>query len=109
MELSDVVNTQFAFPGIVVGLVLICAALVFVFGFKSVEEFPFDKLTNATDDRKPAGKKRKVKDKVRRLMHLSNFQKIFKRYHILDFKTKTCKGLCLPSNLQFRVAVNRTG
>lgn len=63
MELPDVINTQFAFHGIVVGLVLICAVLVFVFGFKSVEEFPFDKLTNTADDRKPAGKKRKVKDK----------------------------------------------
>lgn len=63
MELSEVINTQFAFHGIVVGLVLVCAVLVFVFGFKSVEEFPFDKLTNAADDRKPAGKKRKVKDK----------------------------------------------
>lgn len=67
MEISEVVNTQFVFPGLVVGLVLICAALVFVFGFKSVEDFPFDKLATVTDDRKPAGKKRKVKDKVKRL------------------------------------------
>lgn len=70
MEFTDVINTQFAFHGIVVGLVLICAVLVFVFGFKSVEEFPFDKLTNSADDRKPAGKKRKVKDKVIRLLLL---------------------------------------
>lgn len=67
MEISQVLNTQFAFPGLVVGLVLICAALVFVFGFKNVEDFPFDKLATVADDRKPAGKKRKVKDKVRRL------------------------------------------
>lgn len=65
MEISPVFNTPIVFPGIVVGLVLICAVLVFVFGFKSVEDFPFDKLTTVADDRKPAGKKRKLKDKVR--------------------------------------------
>lgn len=66
MEISEVVNTQLVFPGLVVGLVIICAVLVFVFGFKSVEDFPFDKLATVADDRKPAGKKRKVKDKVRK-------------------------------------------
>lgn len=68
MEISQVVNTPLVFPGLVVGLVLICAVLVFVFGFKSVEDFPFDKLTTVADDRKPAGKKRKLKDKVRTLL-----------------------------------------
>jgi len=42
MELSDVVNAHFAFP--VVGVVL-CAVLVFAFGFKSPGEPPsFDAL-----------------------------------------------------------------
>lgn len=74
MELSPVFNTPFVFPGLVVGMVLICAVLVFVFGFKSVEDFPFDKLTTVADDRKPAGKKRKLKDKVRTYInnHLMN-------------------------------------
>lgn len=60
MELLEVVNTQYAFP---VGVVLICAVLVFVFGFKSAEQPAFAQLTYTGDDRKPAGKKRKVKDK----------------------------------------------
>lgn len=61
MELSEVVNTQYAFP---VGVVLICAVLVFAFGFKSAEQPAFAQLTYTGDDRKPAGKKRKTKDKV---------------------------------------------
>ena len=61
MELSEVVNTQYAFP---VGVVLICAVLVFAFGFKSAEQPAFAQLTYTGDDRKPAGKKRKIKDKV---------------------------------------------
>lgn len=60
MELSEVVNTQYAFP---VGIVLICAVLVFVFGFKSAEQPAFAQLTYTGDDRKPAGKKRKIKEK----------------------------------------------
>jgi len=60
MELSEVVNTQYAFP---VGVVLICAVLVFAFGFKSAEQPAFAQLTYTGDDRKPAGKKRKIKDK----------------------------------------------
>nr|CAD7598619.1 unnamed protein product [Timema genevievae] len=60
MELSEVVNTQYAFP---VGFVLICAVLVFAFGFKSAQQPEFAQLTHSSDDRKPAGKKRKVKDK----------------------------------------------
>jgi len=48
MELSDVVNAHFAFP--VVGVVL-CAVLVFAFGFKSPGEPPsFDALDD--DDKK---------------------------------------------------------
>ncbi|XP_063238876.1 uncharacterized protein DDB_G0283697-like [Bacillus rossius redtenbacheri] len=61
MELYEVVNTQYAFP---VGVVLICAVLVFTFGFKSVEQPVFPHLSHTADDRKQtAGKKRKVKDK----------------------------------------------
>jgi hypothetical protein len=41
---------------------------VFTFGFKSAEQPPFDKLTN--DDRKQAGKKKKIKEKVSRLRGL---------------------------------------
>jgi hypothetical protein len=61
MELAEVVNTQYAFP---VGFVLICAVLVFAFGFKSAEQPAFAHLTYTGDDRKPTGKKRKIKDKV---------------------------------------------
>ncbi|KAJ9580274.1 hypothetical protein L9F63_004087 [Diploptera punctata] len=60
MELSEVVNKDYAFP---IGVVLICAVLVFAFGFKSAEQPAFAQLTYTGDDRKPAGKKRKIKDK----------------------------------------------
>lgn len=46
-----------------VAIVLVLAILVFAFGFKSAEQPPFDKLA-LIDDRKPAGKKRKIKEKV---------------------------------------------
>lgn len=64
MELSDVVTAHFAFP--VVGVVL-CAVLVFAFGFKSPVEPPsFDALD---DDEKKTKKTRQKKqthsDKVR--------------------------------------------
>ena len=62
--IRDVVSTPYAFPAGVVVLVISCAILVFVFGFKSAEEPPFDQLSFSNDDRKPAGKKRKLKDKV---------------------------------------------
>uniref|UniRef100_A0A0A9Y8D2 Uncharacterized protein n=1 Tax=Lygus hesperus TaxID=30085 RepID=A0A0A9Y8D2_LYGHE len=57
---SELITTQYAFHGIIVGTVLLFALLVFVFGFKSAEEPPFDKLT---DDRRAAGKKKKIKEK----------------------------------------------
>ncbi|KAK9502760.1 hypothetical protein O3M35_011470 [Rhynocoris fuscipes] len=63
MEFTEIINTQYAFHGIIVGCVLAFAILVFVFGFKSAEEPPFDKLTNAHEDRKGTGKKKKLKDK----------------------------------------------
>lgn len=68
MVVPDIVGAQILFHGGAVGFVIILAVLVFVFGFKTAEEPPFDKLTNIGDDRKPAGKKRKVKDKVKRLL-----------------------------------------
>lgn len=46
-----------------VAIVLVVAVLLFVFGFKPAEQPPFDKLA-LIDDRKPAGKKRKTKEKV---------------------------------------------
>ncbi|KAE8747237.1 hypothetical protein FOCC_FOCC006029 [Frankliniella occidentalis] len=61
--IREVVSTPYAFPAGIVALVISCAILVFVFGFKSAEEPPFDQLSFANDDRKPAGKKRKLKDK----------------------------------------------
>lgn len=65
MELAEVMNTHYALP---VGIVLICAVLVFAFGFKSVEEPPFSQLSNITaDDRKASGKKRKSKEKEKKV------------------------------------------
>lgn len=56
-------HSQYAIP---VGIVLVCAILVFVFGFKNAEQPPFAQLTSGSDvDRKPAGKKRnRIKEKV---------------------------------------------
>lgn len=67
MEFLNSVNTQYSVIATSVGVVVICAILVFVFGFKSAEEPAFDQLTYTGDDRKPAGKKRKLKEKVRKL------------------------------------------
>ncbi|XP_066992756.2 uncharacterized protein DDB_G0286299 [Anabrus simplex] len=60
MDVLQVVNTQYAFP---IGVVLIGALLVFTFGFRPAEQPAFHRLTHTADDRKPAGKKRKLKDK----------------------------------------------
>jgi len=64
MELSDVVNAHFAFP--VVGVVL-CAMLVFAFGFKSPAEPPsFEALDdNEKKTKKSKQKKQTHADKVR--------------------------------------------
>lgn len=62
--LRQVTNTQFLFPAAAVAVVLICAALVFMFGFHSAEQPQFDKLPLIVDDRKSSNKKRKTKDKV---------------------------------------------
>jgi len=54
MELSEVVNPHFAFP--VVGVVL-CAVLVFAFGFKSPVQPP--SFVVFEEDRKPKKSKHK--------------------------------------------------
>lgn len=65
MELiKELANNQLV-VFIPVALVLIVAVLVFTFGFKSAEQPPF-KLSSANDERKAAGKKKKIKDKVYR-------------------------------------------
>ncbi|XP_076233641.1 uncharacterized protein LOC143178725 [Calliopsis andreniformis] len=55
-------HSQYALP---VGIVLVCAILVFVFGFKKAEQPPFAQLSTGSDvDRKFASKKRsKIKEK----------------------------------------------
>uniref|UniRef100_V9ICK8 Uncharacterized protein n=1 Tax=Apis cerana TaxID=7461 RepID=V9ICK8_APICE len=55
-------HSQYALP---VGIVLICAILVFVFGFKKAEQPPFAQLSVGSDvDRKFTNKKRiKIKEK----------------------------------------------
>lgn len=56
-------HSQYALP---VGIVLLCAILVFAFGFKKAEQPPFAQLSVGSDvDRKFANKKRsKIKEKV---------------------------------------------
>lgn len=63
MELvTDLGNTPLTiFIPVVLSIVAIIC--VYTFGFKSAEEPAFDKLS-VIDDRKPAGKKRKIKEKV---------------------------------------------
>ncbi|XP_013172451.1 PREDICTED: neurofilament heavy polypeptide-like [Papilio xuthus] len=61
--LSQVSNVQFLYPVAAVAVVLVCAALVFIFGFHSAEQPQFDKLPLVLDDRKSSNKKRKIKEK----------------------------------------------
>lgn len=69
MELvTELANNQFALY-IPVAIVLVVTALVFAFGFKSTEVPQLDKLS-VVDDRKPAGKKRKSKEKVIAIIHI---------------------------------------
>lgn len=63
--LSQVSNVQFLYPAAAVAVVLVCAALVFIFGFHSAEQPQFDKLPLVLDDKKSSNKKRKIKEKVR--------------------------------------------
>ncbi|XP_076634730.1 uncharacterized protein LOC143348429 [Colletes latitarsis] len=54
-------HSQYALP---VGVVLLCAILVFVFGFKKAEQPPFAQLSAGGDvDRKIAKKRTKIKEK----------------------------------------------
>lgn len=58
-------HTQYAVP---VAMVLVCAVLVFVFGFKKAEQPPFSQLAAGleSDSKKAIAKKRsKTKEKVR--------------------------------------------
>lgn len=65
MELMNQVSqTQFLFPVAAVAVVLVCATLVFIFGFRTAEQPQFDKLPLVVDDRKSSNKKRKTKEKV---------------------------------------------
>lgn len=66
--LNQVSNTQFLFTAAAVAVVLVCAALVFVFGFHSAEQPQFDKLPLVVDDRKSSNKKKQKKDKVSALL-----------------------------------------
>ncbi|XP_041987565.1 ABC transporter F family member 4-like isoform X2 [Aricia agestis] len=62
--LSQVSQTQILFPAAAVAVVLVCAALVFMFGFHTAEQPQFDKLSLVLDDRKSSNKKRKgIKEK----------------------------------------------
>lgn len=63
MELvSELPNIQLYIPAAVV---VVAVTLIYVFGFKSAVQPPFDKLSSGTsDDRKLIGKKRKTKDRV---------------------------------------------
>lgn len=62
--LRQVSSTQFFFPATAVAVVLVCAALVFMFGFHTAEPPQFDKLPLIIDERKSSQKKKKIKEKV---------------------------------------------
>lgn len=53
-------HTQYAIP---VGLVLVCAVLVFVFGFKKAEQPPFAHFSTISDPERKAQTKKKSKSK----------------------------------------------
>ncbi|KAF5269974.1 hypothetical protein FQR65_LT05773 [Abscondita terminalis] len=63
ITLDSVPLAQRALKETNVALVIIAITLLFTFGFKSSEQPPFDKLSALADDRKSAGKKRKIKEK----------------------------------------------
>lgn len=54
-------NLEYILPVSGVGLLII---LVYVFSFKRTEQPPFDKLSSNNDEKKSAGKKKKIKEKV---------------------------------------------
>lgn len=65
MELVTAANLQYVYP---IALIILLALLVYVFGFRKPETPAFDQLSHSShllgDDRKPAGKRRKPKEKV---------------------------------------------
>lgn len=61
MNDNPFVNLQYVSTAFIVGVVIVCAVLVFVFGFKSAEEPPAYLSSALSEDKK---KKRKLKDKV---------------------------------------------
>ncbi|PBC30055.1 Transmembrane protein [Apis cerana cerana] len=71
-------HSQYALP---VGIVLICAILVFVFGFKKAEQPPFAQLSVGSDvDRKFTNKKRiKIKEKVSTIQKSANGQIVIEK------------------------------
>lgn len=56
---GNLVNLQYVSTAFIVGVVIVCAVLVFVFGFKSAVEPPALVKYALSDDKK---KKRKLKD-----------------------------------------------
>lgn len=71
--LNQVSSTQFVFTAAAVAVVLVCAALVFVFGFHTAEQPQFDKLPLVIDDKKSSSKKKQKKDKVSTIRPLSRY------------------------------------
>ncbi|KAJ0178409.1 hypothetical protein K1T71_006232 [Dendrolimus kikuchii] len=61
--LNQISNAQLMFTVAAVAVVLVCAALVFVFGFHSAEQPQFDKLPLVVDDKKSSKKKPKKDSK----------------------------------------------
>lgn len=60
-------HSQYVYA-IPVGIVLVCAILVFTFGFKKAEQPPFAQLSAGSDvDRKLAKKRGKVREKVSKM------------------------------------------
>lgn len=98
MELvKDFVNNQL-YVYLPVVFVIVVVILVFAFGFKSAEQPPFDKLTN--DDRKQAGKRKKIKEKVRFLSVSSHKLACFSRIcHVSikngQFRVRGRGNICL--------------
>lgn len=72
MEVGSIIeHSQYALPVI---MVLLCAILVFTFGFKKAEQPPFAQLSGHIDvDKKVASKKRaKAKEKVSKIILISH-------------------------------------
>ena len=60
-------HSQYVYA-IPVGIVLICAILVFAFGFKKAEQPPFAQLSSGSDvDRKLSRKRGKIREKVSKM------------------------------------------